>query len=53
MLRKASVLLLKDAGVVSLHCVAISVVLAVLFDGIDEEQAQYLNALRAEALLFV
>ena len=47
MLGKAAVFLLEDAGVVALHRVAVGVVLPVLLHGIDEEQAEHLDALRA------
>jgi hypothetical protein len=45
MLGEAAVFLLEDAGVVALHRVAVGVVLPVLLHGVDEEQAQHLDAL--------
>ena len=53
MLGQPAVFLLEDAGVVALHRVAVGVVLPVLLHGIDEEQAEHLDALRAQALLLV
>ena len=53
MLGQPAVLLLEDAGVVALHRIAVGVVLPVLLHRVDEEQAQHLDALRAQALLLV
>ena len=53
MFGEAAVFLLKDAGVVALHRIAVGIVVPVLLDGIDEEQAEHLDALRTEALLLI
>jgi hypothetical protein len=50
---ETSVFLLKDEGVVALHRIAVGIVASVLLDGVDEEQAEHLDALRTEALLLV
>ena len=47
------VLFLEDAGIVALDRVAVVVVLAVLFDRIDEEQAENLDPLGPQAFFLV
>jgi len=44
---------LEDAGVVSLHQVAVIIILPVLCDLIDEKKRQYLDPLRMQALLLI
>ena len=53
MVAEAAVFLLEDTGIVALRRVAVGIVLPVFLDRIDEEQAQDLDALRGESLLFV
>jgi hypothetical protein len=51
--RPALVLFLEDHRVLALHRVAFGVVLAVLVDGVDEEQAQHLDAQGPQAFFLV
>src|SRR5690554_7675544 len=53
MVREAFVLLLEDARVYAFDRIAVGVVLPVLRDFVDEEQGQYLDPERAQALLLV